>query len=185
MSRTFRILGISGSLRASSHNTALLNAFAAALPDGVEMEIEPIGPLPHFNSDLVDEVSLAAVAAFKEAVAGADAVLIATPEYNYSLPGVLKNALDWGSRPAYKSVFAGKPVGIVSAAAGGPGGARAQAHLRQVLTGMIAQIFPYPEFLVAQSFRKFDEDGKLLDEATQEHLSKYVSAFLAWIEKVG
>src|SRR5690606_23086457 len=115
-----------------------------------------IGDLPHFNAD-ASEVGQAAVDELRAQIGGADAVLIATPEYNYSIPGVLKNAIDWTSRPSYRSVWAGKPVGILGASPGAVGTARAQGHLRQVLAGMTAQVSPHPEFALGQAASRFTD----------------------------
>jgi len=179
------ILGLSGSLRKGSLNTALLQAAKTLAPADVLLQIHPIGNLPLYNSDLEDPAELAPTKALGEAIAAADGVLIATPEYNYGIPGVLKNALDWASRPAYRSVFAHKPVAVVSASMSFVGGARAQAHLRQVLTGMVSRVFPTPEFLVGGAHKKFDQEGNLTDASTGEHLQALVGRFADWIRLVG
>ena len=179
-----KILGIPGSLRRASFNRALLVAAQQLAPKDVELTIADLRPIPLFDSDLDDERQLAAVEAFKESIADSDAVLIATPEYNYGIPGVLKNALDWASRPAYRSVFAGKPVAIVSASPSIVGGVRAQAHLKLVLLGMASQVFPHPEFLVTQAHRKF-EDGQLSDEETRDHLAKLLGNLSVWVQHRG
>lgn len=180
-----KILGIPGSLRRASLNRALLSAAAELAPKGVELAIADLGPLPLFNVDLLEGgQEVEAVEQFKGAIAACDAVLIATPEYNYGLPGVLKNALDWASRPAYRSVFAGKPVAVVSASPSAMGGVRAQAHLKLVLLGMASEVFPYPEFLVPAAHRKF-EDGHLVDTDTREHLAKLLGNLVLWVEGRG
>lgn len=175
-----KILGIPGSLRHASFNRALLVAAQELAPEGFELTIDDLRPIPMYDMDLEDPAALAAVEAFKRRIAEADAVLFATPEYNYGIPGVLKNAIDWASRPAYRSVFAGKPCAIVSASPSALGGVRAQAHLKLVLLGMAAEVFPYPEFVVAQAMRKF-EDGRLTDEPTRELLGKLLGNLALWI----
>jgi chromate reductase len=177
MMSTHKILALSGSLRKDSLNTALLRA-AAELTDN-EVLIYDYRQVPAYDSDigLPDSVEK-----LKAAVAGADAVLIATPEYNYSVPGVLKNAIDWASRPAYRSGFRDKPVGIVSAATSFVGGARGQQHLKTILLGMGAAVFPWPEFLVGAAREKFD-DGQLVDERTSRLLAEYMKGFGEWIDR--
>lgn len=172
---TKKIIGISGSLRKGSYNTALLRVAQELLGDAGEIEIVSID-LPLLNTDLeIPE----AVEVLKAKIGEADGVLIATPEYNYSPSGALKNALDWLSRPVYKSVFAHKKVGIWSSSMGGIGGARAQMHLRAVLSGMVADIFPHPDVTIGGVHNRFDEDLKLKDEGTREFLKRYIDAFVA------
>jgi chromate reductase len=173
------IVGISGSLRAASLNTALLRAAASFAPEGVTFVPVGIGALPHFNEDLGGLDDIPEVAAFRAAVAAADAVLIATPEYNYSIPGALKNAIDWASRPANRSPLVGKPVGIVSASPSFVGGARAQQHLKTVLLAVGAPVFPHPEVLVGSAGPKFEE-GALVDARTRDVLRDFVAAFARW-----
>ena len=175
------ILGISGSLRASSFNSALLRAAFECVGSDADVKIAEIGDLPHYNSELDRDDKPASVSRVIEQVQAASALLIATPEYNYSIPGVLKNAIDWVSRPAYQSPLAHKPTGILGASMSPVGSARAQSHLRQVLSGTVTPVFPYPDFLTGAAHTKFDAEGTLTDEATREHLAKYVSAFLKWI----
>lgn len=177
-----KILGIPGSLRRASLNRALLVEAQGLAPEGVELAIADLRPIPMYDGDLDDPEALAAVESFKQQIAGADAVLLATPEFNYGIPGVLKNAIDWASRPAYRSVFAGKPCAIVSASPSAIGGARAQAHLKLVLLGMGAEVFPYPEFVVTQANRKI-EDGRLTDEPTRELLAKLLGNLVVWARR--
>ena len=159
-----RILGISGSLRRDSHNTALLRAAAEHLPAGVELELwDGLRDVPPYDQDDDVEPAPAAVAALRAAVAGADAVLIATPEYNHSIPGALKNALDWASRPFATNAFRGKPVAVIGASAGLFGAVWAQAELRKVLAAMGARVVE-GEVAVGQAAEKF-RDGAC-DEAT-------------------
>lgn len=174
-----RLVGISGSLREISYNTALLREAAEMLPSGVELEIVRIDELPLYNSDLGE---VAPVARLREQIGGADGVIIATPEYNYGIPGPLKNAIDWASRPAYRSPFAGKPVGILGATNSFVGTARAQGQLKQVLLGMLSLVFPWPEFVMGGATARI-VDGKLVDEPTRELLAKFLAGFVAFVEK--
>ncbi len=175
------IATIAGSLRKASINRGLLNACRDVAPDGVTFETLSIGVLPHYDGDLAADGDPATVAEFKAAIASADALLIATPEYNYSVPGVLKNALDWASRPAYRSVFAGKKTAMLGASYSVVGTARAQAHLKGIMLGMAAPVFPYPEVLVGAAKEKFDAAGTLTDTGTREHLAAFVAAFASWV----
>lgn len=180
------ILGICGSLREGSYNRAVLRAAIELAPDGMSIEESPsIGDLPLYNADLDDQEKLGgppAVAAFKKAIDAADALLFVTPEYNYSVPGVLKNAIDWASRPGFKSVLAHKPVFAMGASMGGTGTVRAQGHLRQVFYGVLAEVFPHGEVLVTRAQDKV-EDGVLTDEGTREFLAKALSAYAEWLER--
>lgn len=176
-----KIATISGSLRKASINTGLLNACRDVAPDGVTFEPLSIGDLPHYDGDLAASGDPETVAVFKAAIDSADGLLIATPEYNYSVPGVLKNALDWASRPAYRSVFAGKKTGMLGASYSIVGSARAQAHLKTIMLGMLAPVFAYPEVLVGAAKEKFDEAGNLTHADTRKHLSAFVSAFSTWV----
>lgn len=176
-----KIATIAGSLRSASINRGLLNTCREVAPQGVDFVSLPIGELPHYDGDLAAQGDPQPVAAFKAAIASADGLLIATPEYNYSLPGVLKNALDWASRPAYQSVFAGKKTGMLGASYSVVGTARAQAHLKTIMLGMAAPVFAYPEVLVGAAKDKFDTAGNLTDLGTREHLERFVSAFATWV----
>ena len=169
------LLGFSGSLRKGSTNTALLRALQALAPEGVTLEIVDYREGPLYDADLGEP---AIVEAMKARVAAADGVIIATPEYNYGIPGPLKNVLDWLSRPAYRSGFAGKPVAILGAAPGTVGTARAQGQLKQVLLGMVAQVFPWPEVVVARSGERI-ADGVVTDAKTREVLGRMLEAFVA------
>jgi chromate reductase len=176
------ILGISGSLRQASFNSALLREVKQLVGSAADVEIADIGAIPHYNSELDGDDKPAAASRFIEQVSGADALLIATPEYNYSVPGVLKNAIDWASRPAYKSPLAQKKAGLLGASMSPVGSARAQSHLRQILGGTVTPLFPYPDFLAGAAHTKFDDNGRLVDETTRDYLARYVDDFLRWIE---
>ena len=180
---SIKVLGISGSLRKGSFNTALLRAAIALRPSSMEIEVAEIGDLPLYDEDLRTAAGFPApVVRLREQIAAADAVLVSSPEYNYSVPGVLKNAIDWASRPGYRSVFRDKPTTMVSAATSVVGGARVQGQLKQVLLGMAAEVFPWPEVLVGGAHQKI-VDGRLVDEATRTHLRELLVAFAAWVER--
>lgn len=181
---TIHLLGIAGSIRTGSYNAALLRAIAGMMGERAHMSFADIGRVPHYNADEDGEVKPAGAQAFIDAVANADALLFATPEYNYGIPGVLKNAIDWASRPAFRSPLAGKPTAIVGAAKGSVGTARAQANLRQVLAGTITPVFPYPEVLVGRAAERFDANGALVEGQTRTIISGYVGAFLSWVDRM-
>ncbi|SLN62683.1 NADPH azoreductase [Roseivivax jejudonensis] len=170
-----QLLFVPGSLRAASSSRATARALIDRLPDGVEAGTADVGALPHYNADVTDDPK---VAAFVDAVAAADGVVFVTPEYNYSIPGVLKNAIDWASRPAYESVFKDKPCVVVSVSGGPLGGVRAQSHLKYVLNGMLARVHPSKEILVPQANAKV-EDGKLTDAAILDFADSILSDFIA------
>jgi chromate reductase, NAD(P)H dehydrogenase (quinone) len=173
-----RILGISGSLRRESHNTSLLRAAAKLLPPGVELEVfDALRELPPYDADLDVEPADPAVARLRRAIAEADAVLIATPEYNGSIPGVLKNALDWASRPFPESVLRDKPVAVVGASTGLFGAVWAQAESRKVLGVIGADVIDL-ELPVAQADSAF-ADGRLIDRDLQTALANLVDELAA------
>lgn len=178
------ILGISGSIRSGSFNTRLLHAASTCLPDNVSLEMMALNEIPLYNKDIDTEVKPEPVRQLIDAIAQCDGLLIASPEYNYSISGVLKNAIDWASRPAYKSVLAGKPAAIVSGAAGPAGGARVQLHLRDVFSGTLTPVVPSQPFCVPKIQDKFDTDGILVDENTIRGLTRYLEDFVLWIERL-
>ena len=171
------ILTLSGSLRAGSWNTQLLAAAAELAPDGVQLTRYDYADVPLYNGDLDLPES---VVRLQRAIAAADGVLLASPEYNSSMSGVLKNAIDWASRPAYQSCFRGKPTGVISASPGFVGGARGQQHAKVILLGMGAPVFPWPELLVGGAKAKF-VDGALVDETTRGFLESYIANFAEWV----
>jgi chromate reductase len=175
-----KIIGWCGRLRKASFNLRLLQTAEKYLPEGVELEYLDCGALPLYNADLDGEHKPEPVVRLLDSCRNSDAFLFATPEYNYSLPGVLKNAIDWASRPAYQSVMAHKPAGIISASTGVAGGARMQSHLRQVLGGTLTPVYPSPELLVAQAQGKFDAQGRLTDADTATRLQQYMHGFVIW-----
>jgi chromate reductase len=178
-----KIVAISGSLRKDSFNTSLLRAAQGLAPSDMEISIADISEIPIFNSDLQQDGLPDAVTRLVEAIREADGVLIATPEYNYSVPGVLKNAIDWVSR-GKNQPFGGKAIGIMGASMGNLGTARAQYHLRQVFVFLNGIIMNRPELFVGAAHQKFDDQGKLIDQVTADHVSKYLVAFQAWTQGV-
>ncbi len=174
------LLGICGSLRKASLNRALLVAAGEALPAGARMSIHDSLDLPIFNSDVGDPP---AVTALKAAIAAADGVVFAVPEYNYSVPGGLKNALDWISRPPASSPLRGKPVGLIGAATGMSGTIRAQIHLRQMLVFSDTPCLNQPEVVIPRAQDRFDASGRLADESTRGLLERFGVAMLAFIAR--
>jgi len=172
------ILGLSGSLREGSHNTSLLRAAATALPPGVELRLyEGLREIPPYDSDR-DEPADPAVERLREAIASADGVLIATPEYNGSIPGVLKNALDWASRPFPDNAFRGKPVAVIGASTGLFGAVWAQAETRKVL-GVVGADVIDQELPVGLADTAFADDGQLLDAEQRAALAGLVGVLTA------
>lgn len=180
----FKILGIAGSLRKGSYNRSVLHAARELLPDGAQMDIFELDGFPMFNQD--DEKNPPAlVAKFKAAIRAANAIVIATPEYNYSVPGVLKNAIDWASRPYGDSAWTGKPVAIMGAAGGILGTARAQYHLRQMFVFLDMYTLNQPEVMIAAAHEKFDEQGNLKDEKARELIRRQLAALVDWSRRLG
>ena len=182
---TVRVVGFAGSLRKASFNRALLRAAVESAPEGMTIETLEIRGIPVYDADLEAEGDPAPVAEFKRAVGAADGLLIATPEYNYGVPGVTKNVIDWASRPPRKSVLDGKPVAVMGATPGTWGTARGQAQLRQAFTFTNSYAMQQPEILVARAREKFDDEGRLVDDTTREYLGKFLAAFADWIARVG
>ncbi|NLE50630.1 MAG: NAD(P)H-dependent oxidoreductase [Chloroflexi bacterium] len=177
MPDTLTVLGIAGSLRAGSINRALLEAAQELAQDSMTIQIFDLTPIPMYNSELeTDERRPAEVIAFKQAITRADGLLIVTPEYNYSVPGVLKNALDWASRPAGKSPLKDKPTAIMGATGGLWGTVRAQTHLRDIFASTETPVVLKPEVLVAEARQKFDEQCRLTDEATRHFVRELLLA---------
>jgi len=183
MNDKIHILGFSGSLRQGSYNTALLRAAQEMLPEGMTLEIFDVSPIPLYNADVQDRGFPEVIGRFKDRIAAADALLIATPEYNYSMSGVLKNAIDWVSRhPAQP--LSGKPAAIMGASMGMMGTSRAQYHLRQVCVFVNLLVMPRPEVFVPQAHEKFDASGRLKDEDTRQHLRKLLEALADWTNRL-
>jgi chromate reductase len=183
MSKVLKILGFAGSLRKASYNKALLRAAVELAPKDVEIEVFDLDGIPPFNQDFERQLP-EKVKEFKAKIKAADAVLIATPEYNYSIPGVLKNAIDWASRPYSDSAFDGKPVAIMGASIGMLGTARAQYHLRQCFVFLNMYPLNKPEVMVAYAPQKFDENGRLTDEETRKYVAMLLQSLVDWAEKI-
>ncbi len=176
-----KLIGISGALRKASTNTGLLRALQDLMPAHVEFEVATLHGIPLYNGD--EEKAHGkpeAAVALAGKVKAADAVIIATPEYNRSIPGVLKNATDWMSRGG--SPFHRKPVGVIGAG-GMLGTTASQLALRQCLFGLDATVMSKPEVYVMHNHQKFDAEGNLTDDETRQHLAKWLAAFLEWVEK--
>jgi chromate reductase len=178
-----RILGIAGSLRAGSLNRALLRAAAELAPPELAIETFDLAAVPLYNGDVEASGDPPGVAALKQAIAAADGVLMATPEYNHGVPGVMKNAVDWASRPPGQAALGGKPVGLIGASPGITGTARGQSQLRQAFEFTNSYCMPQPELLVFKAHEKFDESGRLVDAATAQYLQRYLAAFAAWVAR--
>lgn len=180
MSRPITIAGISGSLRKGSFNTASLQAAAELAPDNVTLTTHTLHGVEPFNEDVEAEGWPDSVADLREKIAPADGVLFATPEYNYSIPGVLKNAVDWLSRPTGDGPITGKPAAIIGASPSPFGTARAQAHLRQVVFYNAMPLLPYDEVLVMKAGSKI-EDGRLVDEDSRDYIKALMADFADWV----
>lgn len=174
-----KVLGISGSLRKGSYNSMALRAAQKLAPAGMEISIADISQIPMYNEDVRAAGEPAAVTALKAQVRAADAVLIVTPEYNFSIPGVLKNTLDWLSRPP-EPPFDGKTVAIMGASPGPVGTARVQYHMRQVMVFMNAFVVNKPEVFISNCASKFNEQGELTDETT----AKFIGELLVSLQKL-
>ena len=179
--KPIRVLGISGSLRRGAYNTALLHAARELAPEGMVVEVfEGLREIPPYDDDVrIEQGFPPVVAELREAVRLADAVLLVSPECNYSVPGQLKNAIDWASR-APDQPFADKPVAIMGASPGNIGTARMQHHLRQCLLFLDARVLTRPEVMIGQVAQKFDPSGRLTDEATTEQIGAQLAALAAW-----
>jgi chromate reductase, NAD(P)H dehydrogenase (quinone) len=173
------VIGISGSLRKGSFNTAALRAAQGLAPEGMTIERAEIGDLPLYNDDVRAAGFPPPAERLRAQIAAADAILFVTPEYNYSISGVLKNAIDWASRPPNQP-FEAKPVAIMGASPGLFGSARAQYHLRQMLIFLNAMPVNRPEVMIGQAQNKFDADGNLTDEPTREFIRKLLVSLRDW-----
>ena len=179
-----KIAVLVGSLRKDSLNRKIAQALAAMAPETMKFEFLEIGDLPLFNQD--DEANPGpAVLALKQKIRSADAVLFVTPEYNRSIPGVLKNAIDCASRPYGQNAFDGKPAGVVSVSTGAIGGFGANHHLRQCLVFLNMPVLQQPEAYISNAAKLFDEQGKITSDTTREFLRKFLAAFEEWIDRAG
>ena len=184
MNAPIRILGIAGSLRRESYNRAALRAATELAPDGATIDVFELDGIPGFNQD-EEQNPPAKVSELKKRIRAADAILFVTPEYNYSLPGVLKNAIDWASRPYGDSAWDGKPAAIMGASVGIIGTARAQYHLRQMM--VFLNMFPInvPEVMIGNAQDRFDAAGNLKDDATKEFIRQLLQNLVDWTRRIG
>ncbi|HSE15873.1 MAG TPA: NAD(P)H-dependent oxidoreductase [Pyrinomonadaceae bacterium] len=184
MSKPVRILGIAGSLRRESYNRAALRAATQLVPEGATIDVFELDDIPGFNQDN-EQNPPAKVAELKRRIREADAILFVTPEYNYSIPGVLKNAIDWASRPYGESAWNGKPAAMMGASIGSIGTARAQYHLRQMM--VFLNMFPInqPEVMIANAQDRFDAQGNLTDDATKEFIRQLLQNLIEWTRRIG
>jgi chromate reductase len=184
MNKQTRILGISGSLRRQSYNSAALRAAVGLAPAGAVVEIFALDGIPIFNQD-EESTPPARVVELKRRVREADAILFVTPEYNYSVPGVLKNAIDWASRPYGDNAWEGKPAAIMGASIGATGTARAQYHLRQIF--VFLNIFPVnqPEVMIGDAAQRFDAEGNLTDERKKDQIRELLRSLVELTRRLG
>ena len=183
MDTPITILGICGSLRKRSINRGLLRAARQLAPEGVTIETFDLNEIPLFNQD-EEENPPAIVTEFKARIRAADAILFATPEYNHSIPGVLKNAIDWASRPLGDNAWAGKRAGIMGAAPGAFGTVRVQNHLRQVFVTLDMRTFNKPEVMIGLAGQRCDAEGNLTDEKSKQMVGNLVGALAALTRKL-
>jgi chromate reductase len=183
MSSPLTILGVPGSLRKASYNRAALRAAQELAPEGATIEVFELDGIPPFNEDEEGKPPTR-VSLFKSRIRAADAILLVTPEYNYSIPGVLKNAIDWASRPYGDSAWDGKPVAVMGGSVGPLGTSRAQYHLRQVFVGLNMHALCRPEVMIANASQRFDEHGNLTDENTRKHIRGLLESLVEWTQRL-
>lgn len=181
--KNYKILGISGSLRAKSYNHMALKSAQQLMPEGMTLEVIDYSDIPLYNQDDQSPATLAAVERLRAKVADADALLIASPEYNYSVSGVLKNAIDWLSRTSPQP-FKEKPVALMSATQGPVGGARNQYELRKILGGLEAFVMHKPEIFMGMCQNRFDDKGELTDATTRKFIGDQMVALQGWITRL-
>ena len=183
MSKVYKVAVLVGSLRRDSINRKLALAFKRLAPASLSLDIVEIGDLPLYNEDIDGTPGPASYKAFRDSVGAADAVLFVTPEYNRSVPGALKNAIDVGSRPYGQSVWTGRPAAVMSVATGGIGGFGANHHLRQSLVFLDMPVMQQPEAYVGQAASLFNEDGALINDGTRKFFETFIARFGTWIAK--
>ena len=179
MNQPLTILGIAGSLRKKSYNRAALRAAQLLAPENVKLEIFELDGIPTFNQD-EEQNPPEKVKQLKARIRAADAILLVTPEYNYSIPGVLKNAIDWAPRPYGDNAWQGKPVAVMGASVGAQGSSRAQYHLRQVFVFLDMLPLNKPEVMIGNASQRFDEAGNLVDEDTKKHIRGLLESLVNW-----
>jgi chromate reductase len=183
MKQPVKILGFVGSLRKGSYNKALMRAAVELAPEDAKIEVFNLEGIPPFNQDL-ERQPPQIVKEFKAKIRNADAILVASPEYNYSIPGVLKNAIDWASRPYGDNAFDGKPVALMSASIGGLGGARAQYHLRQSFVFLNMHPLNHPEVMMPFAADNVDAEGNVSNEQTKRLIRELLKALVQWTRKL-
>jgi chromate reductase len=183
MAMTLRVLGFAGSLRKSSYNRHTLRAAQGLMPEGAVLDIYDLAPIPLYNDDIREKGYPPEVQDFRDRIAAADALVMVTPEYNYSISGVLKNAIDWASRPPGPPMTR-KPVAIMGATQGLWGTVKAQHHLRQCCVFLDLWPVNKPEVLIAQAQNKFDAQGNLTDETTKKTIAELMTALVAWTTRL-
>ncbi len=177
-----KIAGISGSLRKQSFNTLLLQQASRYLPKTTEFELLSLSELPLYNEDLEQHSGPVSIQSIKTKVEQSDGLLIASPEYNHTVSGVLQNAIDWLSRPAFQSPLAGKPVALLSASMSPIGGARAQAHLKQIFAATLSPLFPSIEYLLGNAHHAFNEQGKMTNIDAERRLKRFIEHYVDWLQ---
>ena len=183
MNRTCNILGIAGSLRRESYNRSAMRAATELVPPGARIDVFELDGIPGFNQD-DEQHPPVKVVEFKRRIRAADALLFVTPEYNYSIPGVLKNAIDWASRPSGDNAWSGKPAAIMGASIGAIGTARAQYHLRQVFVFLNVHAINHPEVMIGNAAERFDAHGTLQDETSKKLIRQLLQHLVNWTERL-
>ncbi|MBV9250153.1 MAG: NAD(P)H-dependent oxidoreductase [Acetobacteraceae bacterium] len=182
-SGAIRILGIAGSLRKGSFNRASLRTAVELAPSGMTIDVFDISSIPLYNEDVRQQGFPPVVEDLRARIKSADGLLLVTPEYNYSIPGVLKNAIDWASRPP-EQPFDGKPIGLMGASAGLMGTGRAQYHLRQCFVFLNGLVMNRPEVMIPAAQNKFDANGALTDQQTRDFIAAHLVAFKSWVQRI-
>jgi chromate reductase, NAD(P)H dehydrogenase (quinone) len=183
MSSPVRVLGIAGSLRRGSYNQAALRVAKLLVPENVEIDIFQLDGIPTFNQD-DEKCPPSSVVELKKRIRRADAVLLVTPEYNYSIPRILKNAIDWASRPHGDNAWSGKSAAIMGASLGAIGTARAQYHLRQIFVTLNLFTLNQPEVMIADAAHRFDENGNLIHEPTKQLMEELLKNLVDWTRRI-
>ena len=175
-----KIIGISGSLREESLNTSLLNACVQFIPDGNEFTLFTLENIPLYNEDIDNDNKPDEIVKFLELIRISDLVIFVSPEYNHGISGVLKNAIDWASRPAFNSPLRLKPCGLLTASKSPVGGARAQADLKNILSSTLSLVYPSVEYLLADAHEKINENGSVVDDTALRRLQRYMEELTVW-----